>query len=560
MTRLITSAALLALVLQAPAPWKYPPTKTGRRVRHVLRQDLQGPVPLAGEPQGQGRRGVVQGAGRADRRTLLREDSRRATRSPTEWMALDKLQARQLLADPLRERPRLLQEDARRRERRQALLSATAGTGTEKLLFDPATFTPKDAKPGDVTTIVSSRRRLTASTSCSASRPPAPSTPRCACSTSTARKLLPETMYPSYGRARLDAGQHVVLLRHGQGHRHQEPRDRAQPQDPPPQARRATSRLTSTSSATRATPTSASPRRNFRRRSSTNRIPTTSSAASAPCRTRCASSTRRSPQMKDGAQARLEGALQAHPTTSSAASRSTKTTSTRVTHAGAPQYKVVRTSLDHPDWATRRDGRCRRPRTRSSTSPRARASCSSSTPTGSSAASSSTTSPRARPPSSSCPPRAPSTSAAPTCEADQCIVVHHVVDPADDALRLRREQGHLRQEHLQHRRRLSRLREPRHRGGRGAGPRRHDGSALDHPPQGPEARRQLAPRSSKATAPTASATRRASTCGTRRAARRRARVSPTSAAAARRARPGTRPATRRPSRTRGRTSSRAPST
>ena len=93
--------------------------------------------------------------------------------------------------------------------------------------------------------------------------------------------------------ARLDAGQQSLLYDMGKVTRHQEPRDRAQPQDPAAQAGHRRSRPTSTSSATRAIPTSESPPRNSRWRSSTSRIPTTSSAMSAPCRTRCVSSTRR---------------------------------------------------------------------------------------------------------------------------------------------------------------------------------------------------------------------------------------------------------------------------
>jgi hypothetical protein len=34
-----------------------------RRIRHLLWENVQGSLPVAGEPEGQGRRGVVQGAG-----------------------------------------------------------------------------------------------------------------------------------------------------------------------------------------------------------------------------------------------------------------------------------------------------------------------------------------------------------------------------------------------------------------------------------------------------------------------------------------------------------------
>ena len=68
MSRILPSVAVLAMLVQAPAPMELSGDQNGRCSGHVFREDLQGSVPLARKPQGQGRRDVVQGAGRSDGR------------------------------------------------------------------------------------------------------------------------------------------------------------------------------------------------------------------------------------------------------------------------------------------------------------------------------------------------------------------------------------------------------------------------------------------------------------------------------------------------------------
>ncbi len=115
-----------------------------------------------------------------------------------EWMKLDTLQPARYSAI-IWENGRVFYKKTLGGENVGKLYFREGGKGAEKLLFDPSSFRPKVAKQGDVTTIRRSRPRRMASHVASGFPPPAPSTRRSASSTWTPGKLLPESLYPSYG-------------------------------------------------------------------------------------------------------------------------------------------------------------------------------------------------------------------------------------------------------------------------------------------------------------------------------------------------------------------------
>ena len=160
-----------------------------------------------------------------------------------------------------------------------------------------------------------------------------------------------------------------------------------------------------------------------------------------------------------------------------------------VTHTGAPRYKLVRTSLDHPDWAHAE-----------TVSPEAKDSIQSIAMTKdflfvvysngilgrvvkyafANGKTSEVKLPGAGTVDVDCPDGARTAASSSPTSWTRPTTIYDL-----DA-----RQGHVREEPLQHGRRLPRLRRPRHGRGRGPGTRRHDGPALDRLPEGHPARRE----------------------------------------------------------------------
>ena len=166
-----------------------------RRERHLFRQDLQGFVPLAREPERQGVEAWFKA--QADLTDTSSARFPRATRSP-ERMELDKLKPASY-SQISYEHGRVFYKKTLGGENVGKLYFRDGWKGDERLLFDPSGFAPKGAKPGDVTTIVSYA--------------PSPDGRYVVLGLSAAgaefselrgldvdsRSLLPDSIYPSYG-------------------------------------------------------------------------------------------------------------------------------------------------------------------------------------------------------------------------------------------------------------------------------------------------------------------------------------------------------------------------
>ena len=260
------------------------PAVEDRRCRgHLLREDLQGSIPLAGGPQGQGRGSLVQGAGGADRRPPGEDSGRGRPRQRVDGAG--QAETRQVHGHRLRERTGLLQEDARGRERGQALLPPGMERGGEAALRSGDLQGGRDDDDRERAALFRRplRRPGFLREGSRILRDPDPGRRP---GNAASREHLP-LLRP----VQLVAGQQVPLLRRREGRRHQEPRDRVEPEDQAAQGRARASTRTSTSSATNATPSWGSRPRNFPRPSSTRSPRTTSSGRSTPCSRKCGCST-----------------------------------------------------------------------------------------------------------------------------------------------------------------------------------------------------------------------------------------------------------------------------
>jgi prolyl oligopeptidase len=196
MTRLLPSVAMLAMLVQAPAPWNYPPIKAGDATDTYFGKTYKDPyrwlenlkdkdVETWFKAQADLTDGLL---GKLPARDALAD----------EWMALDKLKPANY-SQITYEHGRVFYKKTLGGENVGKLYYREGWKGAEQLLFDPAGVSPSGAKPGDVTTIVSYT--------------PSPDGRHVVLALSAAgaeyselrpievesRTLLPETVYPSYG-------------------------------------------------------------------------------------------------------------------------------------------------------------------------------------------------------------------------------------------------------------------------------------------------------------------------------------------------------------------------
>jgi len=196
MFRLLPVLATLAMLVQAPAPWSYPPTKTvdatdtnfGRTYKDPYRW-LENLKDKDVETWFKVQADLTDGL-------LAKIPARDALAN--EWMALDKLKPA-TFSQITYEHGRVFYKKTLGGENVGKLYYRDGWKGAEQLLFDPAGFSPTGAKPGDVATIVSYT--------------PSPDGQHVVLALSAAgaeyselrpievesRKLLSDTIYPSYG-------------------------------------------------------------------------------------------------------------------------------------------------------------------------------------------------------------------------------------------------------------------------------------------------------------------------------------------------------------------------
>jgi prolyl oligopeptidase len=196
MSRVLPSLAVVALLFQSPASWSYPPTKTGDATDTYFGKTYKDPYRWLENLKDRDVEAWFKSQADLTDRVLASIPARDALAD--EWMALDKLKPASY-AQITYEHGRVFYKKTLGGENVGKLYYRDGWKGAEQLLFDPAGFTPTGAKPGDVATIVSYT--------------PSPDGQHVVLALSAAgaeyselrpievdsRKLLPETIYPSYG-------------------------------------------------------------------------------------------------------------------------------------------------------------------------------------------------------------------------------------------------------------------------------------------------------------------------------------------------------------------------
>ena len=196
MFRLLPTLATLAMLVQAPAPWSYPPTKTGDASDTHFGKTYKDPYRWLESLKDKDVEAWFKSQAEMTDGLLARIPARDALAN--EWMALDKLKPSSY-SQITYEHGRVFYKKTLGGENVGKLYYRDGWKGAEQLLFDPAGFSPAGAKPGDVATIVSYT--------------PSPDGRHVVLGLSAAgaeyselrpievenRKLLSETIYPSYG-------------------------------------------------------------------------------------------------------------------------------------------------------------------------------------------------------------------------------------------------------------------------------------------------------------------------------------------------------------------------
>lgn len=196
MTRILPSVALVAILAQAPAPWSYPPTKTVDATDTYFGKSYKDPYRWLENLKDTDVEAWFKGQAELTDGLLAKLPARDALAN--EWMALDKLKPASY-SQITYEHGRVFYKKTLGGENVGKLYYRDGWKGAEQLLFDPAGFKPTGAKPGDVATIVSYT--------------PSPDGRHVVLALSAAgaeyselrpidvesKKLLTETIYPSYG-------------------------------------------------------------------------------------------------------------------------------------------------------------------------------------------------------------------------------------------------------------------------------------------------------------------------------------------------------------------------
>ena len=196
MTRILPSLAVVAILVQAPAPWSYPPTKTVDATDTYFGRTYKDPYRWLENLKDKDVETWFKAQADLTDGLLAKIPARDALAN--EWMALDKLKPA-TFSQITYEHGRVFYKKTLGGENVGKLYYRDGWKGAEQLLFDPAGFSPTGAKPGDVATIVSYT--------------PSPDGQHVVLALSAAgaeyselrpievegRKLLSDTIYPSYG-------------------------------------------------------------------------------------------------------------------------------------------------------------------------------------------------------------------------------------------------------------------------------------------------------------------------------------------------------------------------
>ena len=197
MTRFVPSVALLlAIAVQGPARWDYPPTKTTDASDTYFGKTYKDPYRWLENLKDKDVEGWFKAQADLTDGVLAKIPGRDALAN--EWMALDKLRPA-IYRQITYEHGRVFYRKTLGGENVGKLFFREGWNGPEQLLFDPAGFKPTGAKPGDVATIENYL--------------PSPDGRYVVLGLSAAgaeyselralevdsRKLGPETIYPSYG-------------------------------------------------------------------------------------------------------------------------------------------------------------------------------------------------------------------------------------------------------------------------------------------------------------------------------------------------------------------------
>ena len=196
MTRILPSLAVVAMLVQAPAPWSYPPTKTVDATDTYFGRTYKDPYRWLENLKDKDVETWFKAQADLTDGLLAKIPARDALAN--EWMALDKLKPA-TFSQITYEHGRVFYKKTLGGENVGKLYYRDGWKGAEQLLFDPAGFSPTGAKPGDVATIVSYT--------------PSPDGQHVVLALSAAgaeyselrpievegRKLLSDTIYPSYG-------------------------------------------------------------------------------------------------------------------------------------------------------------------------------------------------------------------------------------------------------------------------------------------------------------------------------------------------------------------------
>jgi len=196
MTRILPTLAALAMLVQAPAPWSYPPTKTSDTTDTYFGKTYKDPYRWLENLKDTDVEAWFKSQATLTDGILAKIPARDALAN--EWMALDKLKPASY-SQITYEHGRVFYKKTLGGENVGKLYYRDGWKSAEQLLFDPGGFRPTGAKPDDVTTIVSYT--------------PSPDGRHVVLALSAAgaeyselrpidvesRKLLSETIYPSYG-------------------------------------------------------------------------------------------------------------------------------------------------------------------------------------------------------------------------------------------------------------------------------------------------------------------------------------------------------------------------
>jgi prolyl oligopeptidase len=198
MSRILRSVIVLlvAMVAQGSAQWNYPPTKTTTASDIYFGKTYKDPYRWLENLKDKDVEAWFKSQAELTDSLLAKIPARDALAN--EWMALDKLKPA-TYSQITFENGRVFYKKTLGGENVGKLYFREGWKGEEQLLFDPAEFKPVGAKPGDVTTIVSyagspDGRHVVMGLSAAGAEFSELRTLEV-----DAKKLLPETMYPSYG-------------------------------------------------------------------------------------------------------------------------------------------------------------------------------------------------------------------------------------------------------------------------------------------------------------------------------------------------------------------------